>query len=289
MSNLDSSSITLSEAKSADHQTAAAFASSWNHLPSGSVYSREQFEEWMEPVKEIDVRDKEVLELGCGNASLLVHTTRWSPARVVGVDLGESVLSAKRNMGDTAHMNWSVERADLTKYESDGFDLVYCIGVLHHLVDPEAGFRSVIKNTKPGGRFHCWVYAYEGNGVIRTLVEPLRRVCCRLPWWLTKYFFALPLVLPFFVYAKALALLPHRGLIKRLPLFEYAGWIGSRELRFFHHVAFDQLVTPRTSYIRRATIERWLASHPRVKLGSTYVIFRNGNSWKFGGRVATSV
>lgn len=30
-----------------DAQTAAAFAESWNHLPSGSVYTREQFEEWM--------------------------------------------------------------------------------------------------------------------------------------------------------------------------------------------------------------------------------------------------
>ncbi len=34
---------------SEDQKTAAAFATSWNTLPSGSVYSREQFEEWMSP------------------------------------------------------------------------------------------------------------------------------------------------------------------------------------------------------------------------------------------------
>jgi hypothetical protein len=35
-------------------------------------------------------------------------------------------------------------------------------------------------------------------------------------------------------------------------------------------------------YIDRATVERWL-SDPRVEPGSTYVVMRNGNSWKFGG------
>ena len=51
---------------------------------------------------------------------------------------------------------------------------------------------------------------------------------------------------------------------------------------FFRHVAFDQLVTPRTVYIDRATIVRWLR-HGSIEPGSTYVLMRNGNSWKFGG------
>ena len=67
-----------------------------------------------------------------------------------------------------------------------------------------------------------------------------------------------------------------------MPLYDYSLWIAEREFAFFRHVAFDQLVTPRTVYIDRATVERWLAD-PRVEPGTAYVVMRNGNSWKFGG------
>lgn len=274
-------------ATSDDRETAAAFASSWNTLPAGSVYTREQFEEWLEPVTEADVRGRDVLELGCGNASLLVHMTGWSPRALVGVDLGDSVASARRNMAATGRDGWTVTRADLTTFTSRGFDLVYCIGVLHHLARPRLGFEAVVRNTRPGGRFHCWVYAREGNGVIVVLVEPLRRLCSRLPWWLTKYLVATPLAVPFFLYAKTLARLPRWELLERLPLYAYSQWIARREFGFFRHVAFDQLVTPRTVYIRRETIEEWLRDCPGVEPGSTYVTLRNGNSWKFGGQCAS--
>jgi hypothetical protein len=205
------------------------------------VYTREQFEEWMQPIDESDVRGLEVLELGCGNASLLMHLTHWSPARLEGVELGAAV-------------GW--------------------------------GLDAVIRNTKPGGRFHCWVYAREGNAAVRYLVEPLRRVCSRLPWWLTKYAAAAVLSAPCFLYAKALARLPRWKALERLPLYHYSLWIARRDFGFFWHVVFDQLVTPRTVYVPKATIEEWLSTYENLEQDSLYILPRNGNSWKFGGRVA---
>jgi SAM-dependent methyltransferase len=155
--------------------------------------------------------------------------------------------------------------------------------VLHHLKNPQVGFESVVANTKPGGRFHCWVYAREGNGVIVWIVDPIRKVVSRLPWWLTKYLVATPLVVPYYLYAKFLHRFRTVAALKKLPLFDYSQWIAEREFAFFRHVAFDQLVTPQTVYLNRPTLEQWLREHPRVALGSAYVIFRNGNSWKFGG------
>ena len=117
------------------------------------------------------------------------------------------------------------------------------------------------------------------------VVEPIRKVACRLPWWITKYFLATPLVSPYFVYAKLVRLLKDRQTAERLPLGGYSLWIGQRDFRFFQHVAFDQLVTPRTCYIARSTIEQWLDSYAEVDRDSTYIVQRNGNSWKFGGVV----
>lgn len=272
-------------AVSEDTKTAAAFASSWNNLPGGSVYTPEQFEDWLAPLSRGDITGKSVLEMGCGNGSLLVHMARWNPESLEGVDLGDSVLSARQNLSSCEFRRWVVTQADLSTYRGPPRDVVYCIGVLHHLSDPRSGFESVIANVKPGGRFHCWVYAREGNGLVMALVEPIRKVACSLPWWVTKYFVATPLSLPYFVYAKALRAMRRVRLLSRLPLYEYSLWIAAREFSFFRHVAFDQLVTPRTVFLPRREIESWLAANQRIVRDSTYIILRNGNSWKFGGEV----
>jgi SAM-dependent methyltransferase len=267
----------------ADQRTADAFATSWNNLPAGSVYSEKQVADWLAPLDEAAVRGMRVLEMGCGNGSLMVHVLRWGPAQLDGIDLGASVLSAQANLAATGQANWSVRQADLVAFQGPGHDVVYSIGVLHHLKVPHAGFDSVLRNTRPGGRFHCWVYAKEGNGLVIALVEPIRRVASKLPWWLSKYGIATPLVMPYYLYAKLLAALPRWPVLRSLPLYEYSLWIAEREFAFFRHVAFDQIVTPSTVYIDRPTIERWLAD-PRIDPQAAYVVMRNGNSWKFGGR-----
>ena len=70
----------------------------------------------------------------------------------------------------------------------------------------------------------------------------------------------------------------------KIPLFHYMLWIGKCGFKFHHHVAFDQLVTPVTHYISKRRIESWL-DDPRIDQSSKYIIFRNGNGWKFGGTI----
>jgi len=275
--------------KAGDVGTAAAFAESWNRVGEGSVYSESQFLEWFEPLDLAMVKNQDVLELGFGNGSLLVHMGRLQPRRLVGVELGDTVEQTKRNLRDLPAGMVELHRGDLCEVNLGTFDLVYCIGVLHHLEHPEEGFRAVLRHVRPGGRFHCWVYAWEGNTIVRHVVEPIRRLTSRLPWWLTKYGVALPLVIPYFLYAKSIAMLARAGMaLSRLPLHDYSLWIAQRPFHFFHHVAFDQLVTPRTRYLRRGEVESWLTD-TAVDPASVYMIFRNKNSWKFGGRRTAGV
>src|SRR3989338_5441530 len=139
-----------------DKKTADAFATSWNNLPLGSVYTNGQFVDWMQPLTRSDVESKRVLELGCGSGSLMVHMASWKPAYLEGIDLGDSIVSAEKNLSEISFKNWKVVKNDLVTFQSSGFDLVYCIGVLHHLKNPKEGFDSVVRNTASGGKFHCW-------------------------------------------------------------------------------------------------------------------------------------
>ena len=268
-----------------DIKTASAFSRSWNMAPAGSIYNTDQFVDWFHPITQEFVTGKNVLELGCGNASLMQHMLGWSPKFIEGVELGNSAKTASNNLLATGFRNWRINRSDLTKFKSNGFDLVYCIGVIHHLNKPKKGLDAVINNTKEGGYFHCWVYAREGNLVIRLFVEPLRRLCILLPWWFTRYFVAYPLSAPYYIYAKTVSRLPKLKIFTNLPLYEYSLWIAKCNFSFFRHVAFDQLIANKTVYISRDTIDKWFDSYSNLELGSTYIIQRNGNSWKFGGRI----
>lgn len=246
----------------------------------------EQVEGWFLPLVEDDFKNRSILELGCGNGSLLVHILKWGPKEVVGVDLGESVVSCKKNLEKSkTNIPVKILQEDLIEFTSEKFDITYSIGVLHHLEDPYKGFKSVIKNTKPGGKFHCWVYAREGNNLIVWIVDPIRKIVSNFPWRITKYFVATPLVIPYFIYSKLISKFQHINILKKLPPHSYSCWISKRNFNFYQHVAFDQLVTPQTVYISRQTIEKWLESISNIKQNSTYIVFRNGNSWKFGGVV----
>ena len=268
-----------------DIDTARAFSTSWLHLPEGSIYTADQVEDWLHPITSEDVAGRTVLELGCGNASILTHLVRWEPSEVTGVDLGNSVVSARENLEATGFTNWQIVQSDLTDFEpSEAFDVVLSIGVLHHLQDPRSGFEAVVANTRSGGRFHCWVYGFEGNRLVRAVVDPLRRILKPLPWWVKKYGIATPLSLPVFVYAKlvrALRLKSNR--LGWLPLADYVVWLGRREVGFTRHVIFDQLVAPTTHYLSKAEIEGWLTTTEELRPEMSYVVSRNGNSWKFGG------
>jgi SAM-dependent methyltransferase len=277
--------------QSSDLETAQAFAKSWNRTGAGPVYSWKNFLDWFEPLDLNQFAEKSIIELGFGNGSHLYYMTRFAPARLCGIELGDTLVQTRENLTHVPQGMLELVQADFTQVNLGEFDLAYCIGVLHHLKDPQEGFRAVMRHTRPGGHFHCWVYAREGNDLIVYLVEPIRKAACRLPWWVTKYALALPLIVPYYAFAKLLRIVARRWpsaktVLRFLPLYEYSLWIAERPFRFFHHVAFDQLVTPQTTYISRSTIEEWL-QHPDAEPESVYIIQRNGNSWKFGGRKRT--
>jgi SAM-dependent methyltransferase len=70
------------------------------------------------------------------------------------------------------------------------FDLVYSLGVLHHIVDTEGAVRSLLSKVKPGGRLRIYLYWRRQGiaGVILRGVDGVRLVTTRLPFGVLKAF-----------------------------------------------------------------------------------------------------
>jgi 2-polyprenyl-3-methyl-5-hydroxy-6-metoxy-1,4-benzoquinol methylase len=134
------------------------------------------FYDWIHPRTLEDFRAKRVLDVGCGAGR---HAQIIAPVAqsVLGVDLNASrVAQAKLH-----HLpNVTIMQGDMATFQiPDLFELIYCIGVIHHTQNPEAIFKNLSQLCMPGGLLIIWCYSKEGNVLIEYGIEPLRRLVLR--------------------------------------------------------------------------------------------------------------
>jgi len=105
----------------------------------------------------------EILVAGCGTGrhpSLVAQL--FKGARVLAVDLSLASLAyAQRKARELRLSNIDYAQADLLTLGRLGrtFDLIDAGGVLHHLTDPSAGWRALIKMLRPNGLMRIGLYS----------------------------------------------------------------------------------------------------------------------------------
>jgi SAM-dependent methyltransferase/uncharacterized protein YbaR (Trm112 family) len=222
-----------------------------------------------------------VLDVGCGFGRHLRVATD-AGAETVGVDLSGGVDVARRNVG--AHPRCHIVQADIhdRPLRERLFDVVWSFGVLHHLADPRAGFRTIVPFARPdGGLVAIWVYGYRGMTFSYRLshMRPLHRVVRRLSaanrvraskavagilalgWWG-------PLRL-----ARRLGL---GRLATRAPLAVYVDHPWTAQVAAVH----DRLSTPITHFHDRDELHDWLAS---ARLADAVVEDTDRRGWRAYG------
>ncbi len=266
----------------AEQRTADAFGYEWTRYAELADRYRQQFLDWLAPVTPEFFRGKVVLEGGCGKGRHTALAAAFGAKDVVALDLSEAVESAFAN---TRHLdNVHIVQADLNfPPVRQQFDYAFSIGVLHHLPDPERGFRALVSRLRPGGAISAWVYGREGNGWIVHGVTPLREhITARLPHGVLDALSA-AVTLPLWLGTK-LVYGPTRGRLlgAALPYGAYLSYIATFPFREQRSIVFDHLVAPVAFYIRREEFEEWFA---RAGLQGVQIQHHNGNSWRGFGRV----
>jgi SAM-dependent methyltransferase len=260
--------------------TVERFGWQWQEFRERLPEYREAFLDWMKPLAERDFEGAVVLDAGCGMGRFSELAASMGAKAVVGVDLSQSVEVAHEMARQRENLH--VVQADLLQLPLRArFDLVFSLGVLHHLPSGVDGFLSLLRAVRPGGRIHVWVYGHEGNEWLLRFVDPLRRLLTsRLPLpvlrslaWLT----AAPLHLALVLAYRRAARLPFR-----LPYAPYFTWLSGFPFRHTHQVVFDHLGAPIAHYYRRDELAAWFE---RAHLGDVLITPRNANSWRGTARI----
>ena len=198
------------------------------------------------------------LDAGCGFGRHLFYAASFG-AEVVGMDLSSAVDQAFRHVKDLS--NAHIVQGDIyhPPFRKEAFDLIYSIGVLHHLPDPEGGFRALLPFLKPGGSVLIWVYSRSRRWT-NTALEAVRLFTSRLPFRALKALSFLGAAVDW-----AFFIGPYKAAVKRRALQPLAEALTFPRVKLYARYPFqvsyadwfDRLSAPIRFYFDEEDLLRW--------------------------------
>jgi len=263
-------------------RTAQSFGYEWSHFSRLLDQYEQNFQHYFEGYSADYFRDKLVLDAGCGSGRHVYYAAKYG-AEVIGIDLSKAIDVAYRNNRANARTHFI--QADLTNLplRHELFDIVCSIGVLHHLPDPESGFKGLLKFVKTGGRVFIYVYhrlddAPRWHRALLAGVTTVRRITTRMPRPLLKMSCTavaglcyIGLIIPARILKKSAHL---RGIAENIPLHRYS----ESPYYSIYTDTFDRFSAPLEQRYGRDQILEWF-----TKNGLSDVRVLGGTGWRVSG------
>ncbi|MBF2018046.1 MAG: methyltransferase domain-containing protein [Rivularia sp. T60_A2020_040] len=122
-------------------------------------------------------QDIRILDAGCGTGVGTEYLVHLNPqASVVGIDLSAGALNVAKERCQRSGAN-RVEFHHLSLFDVEQlpgeFDLINCVGVLHHTSEPIRGIQALAKKLANGGLMHIFVYAELGRWEISLMQKAI--------------------------------------------------------------------------------------------------------------------
>jgi len=153
------------------------------------------------------------------------------------------------------------------------FDLIFSVGVVHHIPDPLPVMKAAHAALKPNGRMVVWLYGKEGNRLFLALALPLRAVSKRLPDSLLQLVVhALDLPLRAYIALSRIAPLPLRDYMQN-----YLAKVAPDKRRL---IIFDHLNPAYAKYYSRTEAIRLFEE---AGFADIAIHHRHGYSWTVAG------
>lgn len=227
------------------------FGYEWDTYPHLMEGYEEQFLKWVHPLTKDDFKGKSVLDAGCGMGRNSYWPLQYGASHVTAFDKDpRSVAAAKKLLEKYPHA--TVMEGDIYSLNPGRqFDIVFSIGVIHHLKEPRAALTHLASLVKPGGTLLIWVYGYEGNEWIVKMVNPIRKlITSKLPVTLTHALSYLASV-PLFLFVKCVR-----------QKNSYQAQLGKFGFHHIHSIVFDQLIPEIAHYWKKDEATALLSNIP---------------------------
>ncbi len=268
-----------------DKQTVTSFGSEWKKFDS---FSEEEIKRTGDMYFDIiDFKrineQSTVMDVGCGTG----RWTKYIASRVKfveAVDPSEAVFSAANLLKDQKNVRITQASTDNLPFDDDAFDLVFSIGVLHHIPDTRQAMRDCIKKLKKDGLFLVYLYynfdnrsllfkfLFKLSNLLRKIVSSLpgrfKRITCDL--------LALFVYMPFVLMARFFQQLGLTKIAKRIPLSIYT----NQTFNIIRNDSLDRFGTPLEQRFSREQIAKMMS-----ECGLTDIVFSdNAPYWHAVGK-----
>lgn len=99
-----------------------------------------------------DLKGKRVLDLGCGIGRNGLKLAQYAD-EVIGYDISEVAISKANSFAKQLGINnFHAELNNFTNVQSESFDVVLCVNMLHHADSPHDVLSTIKKILRPGGK-----------------------------------------------------------------------------------------------------------------------------------------
>jgi SAM-dependent methyltransferase len=255
------------EGHAIDEGTQDSFAYEWQHFDRVLGDYDEEAGNYFSVVPAEITQDAVVLDAGCGMGRWARHAASLGVRRLYAVDFSRAIDQASRTLEEAGHAH--CVQADLCRlpFRDGTFDFTYCLGVLHHLQDPDVGMSSLNRVTRADGALLVYLYYALDNRPrahrwLLAAVTAARRLTSRLPkpiMYRLAWVIAVLVYLPLARFARLLERLGWTHAALQVPLSHYRSY----SLQFMAGDAFDRFATPIEKRYSRAEIAAWLSSYGR--------------------------
>jgi ubiquinone/menaquinone biosynthesis C-methylase UbiE len=230
-------------------QTVASFGQEW--LKFGT-FTEDEIEnagnQYFDIARQILNPNMNVLDVGCGSGRWSLYVAPYVK-QVEAIDPSDAVYSAAQLTADCENIRISRASVDHIPFPDHSFDLVFSLGVLHHIPDTLAAMKNCVSKVKSGGWFLVYLYYnLDNRGALYKLLFKLsnvvRNVISRLPATaksvvceIIAYTVYWPLVTLSRIIKK---IFPSKKWYLKFPL----GYYHDKSMHIIRNDAFDRFATP---------------------------------------------
>lgn len=248
------------------------FGYEWSHFDKLTPEYEEQFIRWVSALGFPNYAGKYVVDAGCGTGRNSHWMMKFGARRIFAFDLEESTVQvARKNLSGMSGVQ--VEKCsiyDPSLPDAEKADLIFSIGVIHHLADPVLALQKLSECVKSGGQVLAWVYGKEGNVWILWFLQPIRKITKLIPMPILNALSSL-LAIPLYSYLK-------------LPLYktEYLSLISKFKYWHLKSIVLDQLLPNIANYWTQDEVREIFE---KANLRNIRIASVNGMSWSVVGEV----